>query len=90
MGESKHGWSRRGHKAAGENQRSESSMKQTGIKKKINPTGRDGQILTCKPCGSFRHILDACPDSWGNMEKSTGVKPLNQVVQRKLGETGHS
>ena len=36
LGESKHGWSRRGHKGAGANQQTESSMNKTGIKKKIN------------------------------------------------------
>ena len=52
MGESKHGWSKTGHKEAGENQRTESGLNQTGIKMKINPTGRDGQISICKSCGS--------------------------------------
>ena len=79
MGESKHGWSKTGHKEAGVNQRTESGINQTGIKKKISPTGRDGQIFICKSCGLFRHLLDACPDSWENMAKNnTEVKPLNQ------------
>ena len=92
----KNGWSKTGHKEAGENQRTESGINQTGIKKKISPTGRDGQIFTCKSCGLFRHLLDACPDSWENMAKNnTEVKPLNQdgaektlraKTQLKLGE----
>ena len=69
-------------------------MNQTGIKKKINPTGRNGQILTCRSCGSFRHLLGACPHSWENMA-NTDVKLLNQGdaektkgdrTQLKLGE----
>lgn len=37
--------------------------------KKMNPTGADGQTLTCDSCGSFRHLLQDCPDSWENMAK---------------------
>ena len=47
-------------------------INQTGIKKKINPTGRDGEVLKCKSCRSFRHLLDDCLDSWedmGNMDE---------------------
>ena len=32
-------------------------------RKNINPTGPDGRTLTSKSCGSFRHLLPACPDS---------------------------
>ena len=32
--------------------------------RKINPTGYDGRPLRCKACGSFRHLIEACPDSW--------------------------
>ena len=79
IGEYKHGWSRRGHKRTEENRQTGLSMNQSGIKNKINPTGQDGQILKCKSCGSFRHLLDACPHSWENMaKKNADVKPLNQ------------
>ena len=56
---------------AGKNQKikSQSVVNQTGIKKKINPSGRDGEVLKCKSCGSFRHLLADCPDSWENMGK---------------------
>ena len=36
-------------------------------KKNINPLGPVGRTLTCKSCGSYRHLLPACPDSWENM-----------------------
>ena len=45
-------------------------MKANGVvRKKINPSGADGKILKCLSCGSFRHWLDVCPDSW---EKNMG------------------
>ena len=40
-----------------------------GSKRKMNPLGENGRALTCKSCGSFRHMLPECPDSWENMAK---------------------
>lgn len=37
--------------------------------KKMNPVGADGKTFTCDSCGSFRHLLQDCPDSWENMAK---------------------
>lgn len=39
----------------------------TATVKNINPIGPDGRSLLCKSCGSFRHLLARCPDSWENM-----------------------
>ena len=36
----------------------------------MNPKGMDGKPLLCEGCGSYRHFLDACPESWENMKKS--------------------
>ena len=47
-------------------QRSPNSQPRT---KKMNPAGADGKTLTCNSCGSFRHLLPDCPDSWENMSK---------------------
>ena len=33
---------------------------------KMNPIGTDGRTLTCKCCGSFRHLVANCPDALGN------------------------
>ena len=33
---------------------------------KMNPVGIDGRTLTCKCCGSFRHLVAICPDALGN------------------------
>jgi len=35
----------------------------------MNPTGADGTVLRCLACGSFRHMLAECPDSWENMSQ---------------------
>ena len=43
------------------------------VRKKINPTGADGKILKCLSCGSFRHLLDDCPDSWENIAKKKNM-----------------
>ena len=43
------------------------------VRKKINPSGTDGKILKCLSCGSFRHLLDDCPDSWENMDKKNNI-----------------
>ena len=39
------------------------------IVKRIIPIGSDGCILKCYSCGSFRHLLKKCPDSWENIQK---------------------
>lgn len=31
--------------------------------------GADCQVLKCNSCGSYKHLLDACPDSWESMER---------------------
>ena len=36
--------------------------------KKRNPVGMNGKLLKCKSCGSYRHLVAECPDSWENME----------------------
>ena len=38
-------------------------------KKKINPKGENGEILICPSCGSYRHLLAECPDSYENQAK---------------------
>ena len=48
-------------------------------KKRINPSGADGQILRCLSCGSFRHLLDVCPDSLENMEKMNSAEQIIKV-----------
>ena len=40
------------------------------MEKKINPTNDKGETLVCPSCGSFRHLLADCPDSYENMKKN--------------------
>ena len=47
--------------------------------KRINPKGPDGKLLLCKSCGSFRHFVADCPDSYENRNVN--------VVQENKGET---
>ena len=35
--------------------------------KRLNPAGSNGRPMLCKSCGSFRHLLSECPDSYENM-----------------------
>ena len=37
--------------------------------RKINPNGKDGNPMLCKSCGSFRHFIADCPDSFENDKK---------------------
>ena len=39
------------------------------VKKKLNPLGTSGKVLLCSSCGSYRHFVAQCPDSWENMMK---------------------
>ena len=39
--------------------------------KSVNPKGNDGKTLLCRSCGSFRHLLAKCPDSYENKKKSS-------------------
>ena len=63
------------------------------MKKKLSPLGLNGQILLCKSCGSYRHFVADCPDSWENMMKrkaSKGsMKSNDQSNNEKImGKTG--
>ncbi len=36
----------------------------------VNPKGPDGKTLLSNACGSFRHLVAACPDSWENRSEA--------------------
>ena len=46
-----------------------------GKKEKLmNPLNEKGQPLLCISCGSYRHILNSCQDSWENSSKKRNEK----------------
>ena len=49
-------------------------------RRKMNPTGPDGKPLTCRVCGSYRHLMKDCPDSWENIKKVNIVEDENVVL----------
>ena len=57
-------------------------------KKKLNPLGSNGKILPCYSCGSYRHLVAECEDSWENMVKrkvrESNVKWRDQFEKDKL------
>ncbi|ESO88643.1 hypothetical protein LOTGIDRAFT_165427 [Lottia gigantea] len=44
------------------------------VTKKINDPGPDGNPLRCPSCGSYRHLMADCPDSYENMFLFTGYQ----------------
>ena len=55
-----------------------------GVKKerKVNPNGSDGKPMLCISCGSYRHLMANCPDSWENMS-------VNIVEEKAVLFTGY-
>ena len=39
--------------------------------RRINSKDASGKVLTCISCGSYRHLLAECPDSWENLSAKT-------------------
>ena len=50
------------------------------VRRRMNPTGPDGKVLTCRVCGSYRHLMKDCPDSWENIKKVHLVEDENVVL----------
>ena len=46
----------------------------------MNPTGADGKTLSCRCCGSYRHHMKDCPDSWENIRRVNIVENENVVL----------
>ncbi len=58
-----------------------------GNDRHMNPTGPDGQPLRCRCCGSFRHFLKNCPDSWES-KAAYSTKKVN-FVQEEVSHVGN-
>ena len=39
------------------------------IRKEKNPVGSKWKTISCRSCGSYRHLAKECTDSWKNMSK---------------------
>ena len=48
----------------------QTNLESTRPTRKINPKNSEGKLLTCASCGSYRHLLPDCPDSWENLAKT--------------------
>ena len=74
----------RGFRSAASNYRSGNQGYQTHSNanktRPINPTGPDGNALTCLACGSYRHMMDKCPHSWENMGEVNIVDSFQENV----------
>lgn len=51
----------------------------------MNPVGDDGKPMLCKGCGSFRHFLDKCPESWENLKYNSNQGKVNYVEESQSG-----
>ena len=69
------GWTRPPQKSGGRQNRSIRRRQSQGKKEKpMNPLNEKGQPLLCSSCGSYRHMLNSCPDSWENSSKKRTEK----------------
>ena len=71
--------------------RGKGSAASGSTQRKVNPPGKDGRPLTCRACGSFRHMLTDCPDSWENQKKKSahqGNVLENEVLNTAVLFTG--
>ena len=55
---------------------------QTHGGRNVNPPGPDGKPIRCRACGSYRHVVAKCPDSWENLKS---VNIVNSDTE-KAGE----
>ena len=51
-------------------------------RKRRNPLGSNGRPLLCRSCGSYRHLVAKCPDSWENVSKLRVHKSDNNIDQQ--------
>lgn len=56
-----------------------------GTERKVNSLGSDGKRILCAACGSYRHLLAECPDSYENMANN---RRKNQQTYFTEGDSG--
>ena len=55
-----------------------------GTERPLNPPGADGKLMLCKGCGSYRHFLQSCPESWENLNKVSSVNQAETVPDQYM------
>jgi hypothetical protein len=79
------GWTRpqpgRGRGGGGSGFREKGGAGKEKHVKNINQAGEDGKPLICPSCGSYRHLLAECPDSYENQAKKKSQAFAAAVVQ---------
>ena len=48
----------------------------------LNPPGLDGKLLRCSACGSYRHLIKNCPDTWENSTSTNLTKLMTPVITK--------
>ena len=80
---------RRGHGTNSRGSAAHGSETRFHQERNLNPTGRDGKTLTCHYCGSYRHLLRDCPDSWESRGKQASKRDENEVFETAVLFTGY-
>ena len=52
-------------------QQPQQKFEKKAIEKPLNPTKDNGERMICPSCGSYRHLLKDCPDSYENLQKKS-------------------
>ena len=47
----------------------------------MNHTGPGSKILTCRVCGSYKYLMNFCPNSLGNLKRVNMIVDDENVVQ---------
>ena len=58
----------------------------------VNPLGVNGKPLLCTGCGSFRHFLNSCPESWENLKRHSVqyVDQNDEYDHEQYGDNNYS
>ena len=57
------------------------SQDKFGEQRPLNREGKNGKPLTCFGCGSYRHMLNVCPDRWESRNKTANVRIAEGVEE---------
>ena len=49
--------------------------------RRVNPIGKNGYVLTCAACNSFRHLVAECPDAYENLEEACVCEAIDETSE---------